>query len=90
MDEKAKQTAIPTVEDQAKILHQKQKAQFYAACAIQARKREKKPLVESSTEKHLRVSEQQDAKKIKSAKSAAKASIKKKEMKTMSFYFRPN
>ena len=64
--------------------------QLYAACSIQAGKREKKPLEESSSKKFHRISEQKDAKKIKSAKLAAKASIKKKEMKTMSFYFRPN
>jgi hypothetical protein len=75
------------MDDQAKLLHRQQMAQFYAACSIQAGKREKKPLQESPSEMYERISEQKDAKKIKRAKSAAKASLKKKKMKTMAFYF---
>ena len=53
----------------------------------QSGKREKKnPLLEeTSSEKSLRISKEQEAKSIKRAKLAAKASIKEKEMKTMAF-----
>ena len=72
-----------TMEDTAA----KQRSQFQAAFAIQARKREKKPLPETPTEMFNRLSEETISKKIKLAKSAAKASIKKTEIKTITSYF---
>ena len=76
------------MEKQPKSIYRKQMAQCNAACTNQVVKRDKKPLEESSDEKYLRISKEQDSKKIKRAKSAAKASIKRKEMKTIGFYFK--
>jgi len=77
------------MEEQPKSIYRKQMAQCNnAACSNHVVKRDKKPLEESSHEKYLRISKEQESKKIKRAKSAAKASIKRKEMKTIGFYFK--
>lgn len=80
-------TNLVTMEDSTPAISQKHRAQFRAAFLIQARKREKQPLAETPAELFHRLSAAKISKKIKSAKSAAKASIKKKETKAMTSYF---
>ena len=80
-------TNLVTMEDSTPAISQKHRAQFQAAFLIQALKREKQPLAETPAELFHRLSAAKISKKIKSAKSAAKASIKKKETKAMTSYF---
>jgi hypothetical protein len=75
------------MDDPTATISQKKTAQFRAAFQIQALKREKQPLAETPTEIFHRVSAAKISKQIKSAKSAAKASIKKKQTKPMTSYF---
>jgi len=78
------------MEDPAKTLHRQQMAQYAAAVAIQLRKRgPKKPLEETPTEIFNRVSQETTVKEIRTAKSAAKAAVKNKKMKTIASYFGP-
>lgn len=55
---------------------------------IAASKVEKKPKEETNLEKFRRISEEKEAKRVKGVKKAAKSLVKKKEMKSLTTYFK--
>jgi uncharacterized protein YjgD (DUF1641 family) len=75
------------MDDPSTTISQQQTDQFRAAFQIQARKRQKQPLAETPNEIYHRLAAAKISKTIKTAKSAAKASIKKKETKPITSYF---